>query len=170
MQYFVLEHALNFLIQNGEVDIEPLDKKIINFSLQDLPLEVNFVCTNNRIFVLNDTTHPSDVDIKLKSDVFFALFKGEDLTKLIKQDKIIIHGDVKTAQLLVELLKQVDIDLEEILSQYTGDIIAHEVGKISTKFKKIIQHSNNPLDAIKDGLSHFLIKPNVSQRYKNKHH
>ena len=169
MQHFVLEQALNFLIQNGAIDLKPLDQKIIKFSLQDLPLDVNFVCTNERIFVLNDTNKPSDVDICLNASVFFALFKGENLTELLRQDKIIIHGDVKTAQLLVDLLKTVDIDLEEVLSQYSGDIIAHEAGKIAKTFKQATQESTNPLDAIKDGLSDLLISPKVSELYKNKH-
>ncbi len=167
MQHFVLEQALNFLIQNGDINLEPLDKKIIRFSLKDLPLEVDFVCTNNRIFVVNDINNVSDVDIKLTANVFFALFKGEDLTDLLKQDKIIIHGDVKTAQLLVDILQAVDIDVEEILSQYTGDIVAHEVGKITGKLKKITQESSNPLEALKDSVSKFLINPTVSKTYKN---
>jgi ubiquinone biosynthesis protein UbiJ len=43
------------------------------------------------------------------------LMQGEDLTELLRQDKIIIHGDVKTAQLLVDLLQQVEFDFEEEL-------------------------------------------------------
>ncbi|WP_428086741.1 ubiquinone biosynthesis accessory factor UbiJ [Candidatus Thioglobus sp.] len=170
MQHFVLEQALNFLIQNGALDLKPLDKKIIKFSLQDLPLDVNFVCTNGRIFVLGDTNNTSDVDISLNASVFFALFRGENLTDLLKQDKIVIHGDVKTAQLLVDLLQSVDIDLEEVLSQYAGDIVAHEAGKIAKSFKKIAQNSPDPLDAIKNALSDLLINPKVSEVYKNKPH
>jgi ubiquinone biosynthesis protein UbiJ len=170
MPYFVLEQAINFLIQNSAINLKLLDKKTIKFSLEDLPLEVNFVCANNRIFVLNATNNPSDVDIKLNVSVFFALFKGDDLTDLIRQDKIIIHGDVKTAQLLVDILKEADIDLEEILSQYTGDIVAYEVGKISKKIKQFSQNSANPLDTIKNGISELLIRPVASKTYKNKQH
>jgi ubiquinone biosynthesis protein UbiJ len=81
--------------------------------------------------------------------------QGEDLTELLRQDKIIIHGDVKTAQLLVDLLQQVEFDFEEELSKFTGDIVAHQVGRIATKFKS----SDNPLAAIKDKITHFLIAP-----------
>ncbi|SFV77630.1 Protein YigP (COG3165) clustered with ubiquinone biosynthetic genes [hydrothermal vent metagenome] len=170
MQHFALEQALNYLIQTGEIDLKPLDNKTIRFSLQDLPLDVNFVCTNDRIFVISDTNRNSDVDISLGASVFFALFKGEDLSDLLRQDKIVIHGDVKTAQLLVDLLQTVDIDLEEVLSQYTGDIVAHKAGKIAKNFKKIAQKSSNPLDAIKDGLSALLITPTVSKLYKKDRH
>lgn len=167
MQHLILEQALKYLIANGNINLTPLNGKTIYFSLQDLPLEVNFVCTNNKIFVLSDTASGADIDVKLKSSVFLSLFKGENLTELLRQDKIIIHGDVKTAQLLVDLLQQIDIDLEELLSKYTGDIIAHQVGKLAKKIKKT-SSGNNPLETVKDELTTLLITPSKSSLFKNK--
>jgi len=164
MQHFVLEQALNYLIDQGKADLGALNGKTLYFSLEDLPLDVNFVCTNNRIFVTTDTSIGADVDIKLKSSVFLALLQGEDLTDLLREDKIIIHGDVKTAQLLVDLLQQIDIDFEEMLSKYTGDIIAHQVGKLTKNFKT----SNNPLEAIKNELTTLFVAPSESSLFKNK--
>ena len=164
MQHFVLEQALNYLIDQGNADLGALNGKTLYFSLEDLPLDVNFVCTNDRIFVTTDTSIGADVDIKLKSSVFLALFQGKDLTELLRQDKIVIHGDVKTAQLLVDLLRQLDIDLEEALSKYTGDIIAHQVGKMAKKFKT----SDNPLEALKNELTTLLVAPSKSSLFKNK--
>ena len=164
MQHFVLEQALNYLIDQGNADLSALNGKTLYFSLEDLPLDVNFVCTNDRIFVTTDTSIGADVDIKLKSSVFLALFQGKDLTELLRQDKIVIHGDVKTAQLLVDLLQQLDIDLEEALSKYTGDIIAHQVGKMAKKFKT----SDNPLEALKNELTTLLVAPSKSSLFKNK--
>ena len=164
MQHFVLEQALNYLIDQGNADLSTLNGKTLHFALEDLPLNVNFVCTNDRIFVTTDTSTDADVDIKLKSSVFLALFQGKDLTELLRQDKIVIHGDVKTAQLLVDLLQQLDIDLEEALSKYTGDIIAHQVGKMAKKFKT----SDNPLEALKNELTTLLVAPSKSSLFKNK--
>ncbi|VVH64423.1 hypothetical protein BSPLISOX_2559 [uncultured Gammaproteobacteria bacterium] len=155
MQSIILQSVLNHLLEVHHIDIHPLEGKTVHFSLQDFPIEVNFICTNARIFVTTDTTTHADVDIKLKSSVFLQLMQGEDLTELLRQDKIIIHGDVKTAQLLVDLLQQVEFDFEEELSKFTGDIVAHQVGRIATKFKS----SDNPLAAIKDKITHFLIAP-----------
>ena len=164
MQHFVLEQALNHLIDQGNADLSALNGKTMYFALEDLPLNVNFICTNDRIFVTTDTSAGSDVDIKLKSSVFLALFQGEDLTELLRQDKIIIHGDVKTAQLLVDLLQQIDIDFEEVLSKYTGDIVAHQIGKLAKSFKA----SDNPLERLKDELTALLITPKKSKPFKNK--
>ena len=164
MQHFVLEQALNHLIDQGNADLSALNGKIMYFALEDLPLDVNFICTNDRIFVTTDISAGADVDIKLKSSVFLALFQGEDLTELLRQDKIIIHGDVKTVQLLVDLLQQIDIDFEEVLSKYTGDIVAHQIGKLAKSFKA----SDNPLERLKDELTALLITPKKSKPFKNK--
>ena len=56
MQHFILEQALNLLIKNGSIDIKPLESKVIRFTLVDQLLDVNFICTNNRIFVNSDTS------------------------------------------------------------------------------------------------------------------
>lgn len=155
MKTVILERALNSFLQTQPIDIQPLDGRTVHFCLQDFSLEVNFLCTNERIFVTTDTGVTADVDVKLKADVFLALFQGEHLTELLRQDKIIIHGDVKTAQLLVDLLQQVDIDFEEELAKWTGDIVAHQVGKIAKKIKTL----DNPITSIKDEISDFLITP-----------
>jgi len=164
MQHFVLEQALNYLIDQGSADLSALNGKTLYFALEDLPLNINFICTNDRIFVTTNTNADADVDIKLKSNVFLALFQGEDLTELLRQDKIIIHGDVKTAQLLVDLFQQIDIDFEEVLSKYTGDIVAHQIGKLAKNFKT----SDNPLEALKDELTALLIAPKKSKLFKSK--
>ncbi|MCS5586295.1 MAG: SCP2 sterol-binding domain-containing protein [Gammaproteobacteria bacterium] len=164
MQHFVLEQALNYLIDQGDADLSALNGKTLYFALEDLPLDVNFVCTNDRIFVTTDTSAGADVDIKLKSSVFLALFQGEDLTELLRQDKIIIHGDVKTAQLLVDLLQQIDTGLEEVLSKYTGDIVAYQVGKLAKNFKA----SDNPLESIKNELTTLFVAPSESDLFRNK--
>ncbi len=167
-QAVILERALNHLVINSRVNIDALNGKTIGLSLQDLPLDVHFICANNRIFVLSATDKSTDVDIKLKSMIFISLLQGEDLTELLRQDKINIHGDAKTAQLLVDLLKEVDIDLEEMASKHTGDIIANQLGKLTRKFNHIGTQSNNPFKIIKDGLSTLLINPIKSKRYKHK--
>ncbi len=168
MQHFVLEQALNYLIDQGDADVGTLNGKTIYFALDDLPLTLNFICANHRIFVTTDTSSNADVDIKLKSIVFLSLLQGEEISDLLKQDKIIIHGDVKTAQLLVDLLKSAQIDFEEILSQYTGDIIANQIGNIARNLKDSSNTLNSPIEAIKDELTSLLISPSKSKLYKNK--
>lgn len=154
-QTVILEKTLNHLLTAHQMDISALEGKTIHFSLQDLPMDVGFICTNARIFVSSNTNKTPDVDIKLQLESFLALLRGQDLTDLLKQDKIVIHGDVKMAQLLVDLFQQVSFDFEEVLSKYTGDIVAHQVGKSVKKFKD----AESPLDIIKDKAVNLFVAP-----------
>ncbi|MBE8190423.1 MAG: hypothetical protein HAW58_06185 [Candidatus Thioglobus sp.] len=170
MQYFLLERALNYFIKQAKADLTALEGKNIHFTLQDLTLTANFICSNNRIFVSQNELK-SDVEIALKSQVFLALFAGEDLTELLRQDKIIINGDVKTAQLLVDLFKQIDIDFEEILAEQTGDIFAHQAGKIANKISNKIRadgNQNQPLESVKNAITTLLIAPSEAAVFSNK--
>ncbi|SMN12257.1 Protein YigP (COG3165) clustered with ubiquinone biosynthetic genes [uncultured Candidatus Thioglobus sp.] len=162
MQSIILERALNFLLETHQIDTQSLDGKTIHFALQEvqsLTIDVDFICANGRIFVTTDIGDNADVDVKLAPTVFLKLFQGEDLIELLRKDEIIINGDVKTAQLLVDLLQQVEIDLEELLSNYTGDIIAHQIGKAVKRLKS----SNNPIEAVKDKIVHLLTQPAVNK-------
>lgn len=165
MQFLILESALNYLITSQSIDTAALHKKNIRFEIENFPLEMVFVCTHNKIYVLSATKESTDVDIKLKIDVFLSLFQGKDLKQLLREDKIIVSGDVKTAQLLVDLLEQVDIDLEEALSKYTGDAFANEVGKLIKNIKQK-PSGQDPIEAIKNKVTKLLLNPTKSKRYE----
>lgn len=130
----------------------------LNFSfLQDLVKVVNSICTNERIFVITDTTMTIDINIKLQSNSFLTLIHGEDVNELLRQDEIIIHSDIKikTTQLLVDLLQKVEFYLKEELSKWINntDVVVHQIGKIEKKFKS----PDNSLTSIKDKITNFLI-------------
>ncbi|AYQ55874.1 Protein YigP (COG3165) clustered with ubiquinone biosynthetic genes [Bathymodiolus thermophilus thioautotrophic gill symbiont] len=154
MKTLILENALNHLLSTHQVDISPLEGKTIRLSLQDFPLDVYFICTNNRFFVVT-SSDVVDVEITLTVSAFSDLLKKTELHDMLRQDKIIIHGDVKTAQLLVDILQQ--LDFEEVLSQWTGDIIAHQAGKVI----KHLKSSDRPISAFKDKIAAILINPKV---------
>jgi len=52
MQHFVLEQALNYLIDQGRADLSALNGKTLYFALEDLPLNVNLICTSIRVTLL----------------------------------------------------------------------------------------------------------------------
>lgn len=139
----IMNRTLNQLITNNEVAIYTFNKKTIGFSLQNLPLNLHFICTKNQIFVLPITNKSTNVNIKLKSIVFISLLQYKNLTQLIRQNKINIHGNVKTTQLLVNLLKEVDIDF----------IVSHQITKLTKKVQKVNIQQINSLEMIKNRLS-----------------
>lgn len=53
-----------------------------------------------------------------------------DASRTLFAGDVQIHGDVATGQRFKRLLDQLDIDWEEGLARYTGDITAHQLGNL----------------------------------------
>ncbi|NYT52691.1 MAG: hypothetical protein H0A74_03885 [Candidatus Vesicomyosocius endoextente] len=101
--------------------------------------------------------------------MFISLLQCESLTQLIKQDKINIHGDVKITKLLINLLKEVDIDFKEMMSkQHTSDIIYHQLAKLIIKIQKVNIQQINSLEIIKNRLSTMSINKIKIKRHKRR--
>ena len=128
--------------------------------------------TNSRVFVMETYDQQNvDVDIKLNKAGFLSLFKGASFEELIESDEIDINGSVKTAQQLADLLALASIDVEELVSHYTGDIIAHQLGK-SIKLVKGKTNSDkvNIIETLKNDLTTLLVAPSRSRFFNKKTH
>ncbi len=130
---------------------------------------LNRLITNNEVeFILPSTNKPTNVNITIKSIVFIFLLQYKGLTQLIRQDKINIHSNIKTTQLLINLLKEVDIDFKEMMSKYTRDIITHQLAKLTKKIQKVNIQKINSLEMIKNRLSTLSINKIKTKRHKRK--
>ena len=167
-----LEKTLNHLINTNNIDTERLNNKIIRLSVDEFNLRLLFMFTNSRVFVMEmDDQQNFDVDIKLNQTAFLSLFKGASFEELIESDEIDINGSVKTAQQLADLIALASIDVEELVSHYTGDIIAHQLGK-SIKLIKTKTNNDqvNIIETLKNDLTTLLVAPSRSRFFNNKTH
>jgi len=167
-----LEKTLNHLINTNNIDAEGLDNKIIGLSVDEFNLKLLFMFTNSRVFVMEMHDQQNvDVDIQLNKTAFLSLFKGASFEELIESDEIDINGSVKTAQQLADLLALVSIDVEELVSHYTGDIIAHQLGK-SIKLVKGKTNSDKVsiIETLKNDLTILLVAPSRSRFFNKKAH
>ena len=171
---FTLEKTLNHLINTNNIDSEGLDNKIIGLSVDEFNLKLLFMFTNSRVFVMEMHDQQNvdvDVDIKLNKTAFLSLFKGASFEELIESDEIDINGSVKTAQQLADLIALASIDVEELVSHYTGDIIAHQLGKSIKLVKgKANNDKVNIIEALKNDLTTLLVAPSRSRFFNNKTH
>ena len=167
-----LEKTLNHLINTNNIDAKGLDNKIIGLSVDEFNLKLLFMFTNSRVFVMEmHEQQKVDVDIKLNKTAFLSLFKGASFEELIESDEIDINGSVKTAQQLADLLALASIDVEELVSHYTGDIIAHQLEK-SIKLVKGKTNSDkvNIIETLKNDLTTLLVAPSRSRFFNKKTH
>ena len=167
-----LEKPLNHLINTNNIDTEGLNNKIIGLSVDEFNLKLLFMFTNSRVFVMEMQDQQNiNVDIKLNKTAFLSLFKGASFEELIESDEIEINGSVKTAQQLADLIALASIDVEELVSHYTGDIIAHQLGK-SIKLIKTKTNNDivNIIETLKNDLTTLLVAPSRSRFFNKKTH
>ena len=165
-----IEKALNHMINANSVDISLIDNKIISLNVDEIDLSLFFLSLNARIFVINNTQNKkTDVEIRMNKESFLSLFKGVTLEDLIEKEDIEINGSIKTAQQLADLLASSSIDIEELISQYTGDIIAHQVGQSFKQIKNIsLKNDGSIIDTLKEELTTLLIAPSRSTIFKGR--
>jgi ubiquinone biosynthesis protein UbiJ len=60
--------------------------------------------------------------------------------------RIRIDGDTEAGHRFKQILAAVNVDWEEQLSQYTGDVIAHQIGRLWRHGKNWVQDSRQRLD------------------------
>ena len=165
-----LEKTLNHLINTNNIGTEGLNDKIIGLSVDEFNLKLLFMFTNSRVFVMEMQDQQNiSVDIKLNKTAFLSLFKGASFEELIESDEIEINGSVKTAQQLADLIALTSIDVEELVSHYTGDIIAHQLRK-SIKLIKTKTNNDkvNIIETLKNDLTTLLVAPSRSKFINNK--
>ncbi len=126
----LLEEQINYLLALDEtIDIKPLMHKIVQVRLLNTPIRWIVYFSKSRVYLLSRAKAKTDLDVTLDSKTFLALISGADARELLRRNQLFATGDVKTIQLLFDLLADIELDFEELLSYYVGDTIAYQAGR-----------------------------------------
>lgn len=123
----VIETSLNTLVNDDPALVRRLSRlkgQIIQVNLKELNKTLTFVFSQ-QIDVLSEYEGQPDCYLSLNLSVLPELREQSNITKLIKQDKLILEGDIQLAQKFSQLMTDCKPDLEEWLSRVTGDAVAH---------------------------------------------
>ena len=124
----VMETGLNTLLKESpesKVALLRLKGKIIHVHLNEVNKDLYFVFSQQQVDILSKFEGKADCYLALNLSVLPQLREQNNITQLIKQDKLVLEGDLNLAQQFSALLQELKPDIEEKLSQYTGDIVAH---------------------------------------------
>lgn len=132
-----IELAMNQLLkldEDSQQRLQKLSGKSLQVTIKELPwpllfnfseqIDVRTVMSSD--IDLTNTTAPVDCLIELNLETLPKLRDNSQLTQLIQQKQLNLIGDIYVAQTFSALLKDLDIDWEEQLSAYTGDVVAHQ--------------------------------------------
>ena len=76
-----------------------------------------------------DLEKEADVEITVSLKILPEFLMGVEQDKLIKNGGIEIKGDAHIASVFQNTLREIEIDWEELLSKYTGDAVAYQLGR-----------------------------------------
>ncbi len=124
-----IETVLNRLIQDDPTLVRQLARlkgKVVQLQVKEVALTFTFIFSQ-QVDVLADYEGEPDCYLSLSLAILPQLKEQANITQLIKQDKLVLEGDMQLAQQFAQLLTDSKPDLEEWLSRITGDVVAHTV-------------------------------------------
>ena len=124
-----VESSINILVKDDPELVRRLSRikgQVIQVHLRELNKTLTFVFSQ-KIDVLAAYEGKPDCYLSLNISSLSELREQSNITKLIKQDKLTLEGDIHLAQKFSQLLSDCKPDIEEWLSRVTGDIFAHSL-------------------------------------------
>jgi ubiquinone biosynthesis protein UbiJ len=159
-----IELGINQLLKldpASQARLKKLHGKQLKVSVRELPwpLIFNF---SERVDVMAEQTDENsssqldtfDCHIELALETLPELKDSSKISQLIQQNKLVLEGDINVAQAFSGLIKDLDIDWEEQLSQYTGDVFAHQT---FANMKSVFLSAQQNMQKFSDNLSQTLM-------------
>lgn len=142
----VLNTALRLDEQKGQA-FKALEDKVIKVTLTPVSSPLYFLFTNYMVSVQNQLTGEPDAAIKCTLFDFMSLPINRTLPTSL------IEGDRALALQFIDGLCGLDIDWEEHLSHYTGDLVAFKIGHgVRSFFEQKQTTKNNLGETVKEYL------------------
>ena len=163
-----LEKSVNYYLSldpESVLTLQTLHGKILKLHIK--PIVLFFCFENAKVKIKSQSDLNATATLEGYPLAFLQLpfLDKSQVPKLFKQE-LKISGDLEFGQQVRHLFQNIDIDWEEHLSQFTGDIVAHEVTNIfhrTTNFFKKINHSmqRNLTEYLQEETEHLPCKEEI---------
>lgn len=142
-----VESALNAALRLDPYTVQRLNGlagKVVAVELRGVNLTLYLALHAGRIEVRDTHAGAADAHLSGTPLSFARLGLSGDRSALHTGD-IQISGDTELGQQLRDILAAMDIDWEEHLSRFTGDVIAHQAGNAARAAQRWAQQSSSAL-------------------------
>lgn len=140
-------------LNTSKVDLKKLEQKTLTIILSELSFPISLSVDNNKVIV-SGLTERADCTINTSIKTLQVLKAEQQLTELIKQDKLDLTGDIKVAQQFTHLAESLNIDWQSELAIHIGDMPTHKLVQLSKTIGKKFQFASKQ---IKADASEFLV-------------
>ncbi len=129
----IIEEAINQMLVDKNINTDKLLDKVIAIKITNLYISLTIIFNSYRIIVLSKEVDNLglDINITMDSKTIVELIQKQNSKELIANDRLVIVGDIKSAQVLFDIMTK--IDLESIL----------------------LHHINNTINKVKNKLDNF---------------
>ncbi|MDT0595396.1 ubiquinone biosynthesis accessory factor UbiJ [Glaciecola petra] len=158
-----IEAAINQALRwanNSDEVLAPLYGKTCIIHIQEWNLALSFNFAKDEVNIVTDeeglfNTMPDELsdDECWVSLSLFALEKikqNNQITTLIKSGQLDFAGDLSILQSLGSMFDKLELDMEEVLSKYIGDVAAYQVNQTG---KKVFEQANQQLSLLLQSFS-----------------
>ncbi len=152
----LIEKGLNHLIAqdvSAQAGIASLPDGVIQLDISgpDIRLYIKFGACD--IYLLQDFDGDVQVRVKGSPMALMRMTREDHRHHVLSSRDVEIIGDLGLVQQLQLVLADLGIDWEEWLSQYTGDIAAHQIGRATRAFASWLKESH---ESFEQNISEYL--------------
>ncbi|MEM8844470.1 MAG: SCP2 sterol-binding domain-containing protein [Pseudomonadota bacterium] len=131
--------------QERAKDLEKIENKIISIKLREPNTTITFKVRQRLLEEVNTDEVEPDVEIIASLKILPDYFLGVDQNQFVKNGDLEINGDSHIASTFNNVLRQIEIDWEDILSKYIGDVAANQVGKGVRSVREFVEQLGDNL-------------------------
>jgi ubiquinone biosynthesis protein UbiJ len=154
----VLENALNQYLQldpDSQQMLAKMEGKCLAIELKGLDLTLYLLVDTKGIQIFSDFPETPDATLSGTPMELFGLALEKQPGPATFTDGVKISGDTGLGQSFKRLFDSLDIDWEEHVSRYTGDIVAHKLGNL---FRMGVDWQQQASDIIRQDISEYLLQ------------
>lgn len=151
----IIQQALNRYIKldpESPKRLEKLATKRIEITLNGMNVSFQMSFEQQHIQLIDDGIS-ADTYIKGTPLSLLRMTLANGDRKRFFAEDVLIEGDLDVGQEVINLFDQLEIDWEELLSHYTGDIAAHQVGRV---FRKIKINTKRTIDLFLQNINEYV--------------
>jgi ubiquinone biosynthesis protein UbiJ len=141
----IINKALSLNI-NPNDQLNALEQKTLAIKLAELPFPLCLTVNNNKILVTK-LIERADCTITTSISTLRVLKKEQQLTELIKQDRLDLIGDIKVAKHFASLAETFDIDWQTEFANHIGDVNTHQLVQLMSAIKEKVVFASEQIQA-----------------------
>ena len=133
-------------LNTGKIDLKKLEQKTLTIILSELNFPISLSVNNNKIIV-SGLIERADCTVNTSIKTLQKLKAEQQLTELIKQNKLDLTGDIKVAQQFTHLAESLNIDWQSELAAHIGDLPTHKLMQLGKRVADKFQFASNQIKA-----------------------